>query len=252
MQRYNLLVNHPVISRSLRKLKVKLLGQQRVTISHIEKIGSSFQLITFSGEAIRTQTWHPGQKIQLVLSQESYLMRTYTPISWDNVTGFSKVLVYLHGDAPGAKWASRAQVGDHISMLPPRDSIDLLEVVSPALCVGDETSIGLAKALFDHIGNADDVHMIFEVNDTNEARMALSHMGIHHAKLMQKRPNNAHFSQTKQLIHDVMLQNAPKHYIFTGSAHSTQRLTHPLKQMVSGTAKFEIRAYWAEGKTGLD
>jgi ferric-chelate reductase (NADPH) len=252
MQRYNPLVNYQVISSSLRKLKVKLLGQQQVNISQTEKIGDHFILVTFCGEAIRTHTWHPGQKIQLVLSQESYLMRTYTPISWDNFSGHSKILVYLHGDAPGANWASRVQVGDHISMLPPRNSIDLLEIASPTLCIGDETSIGLAKALIDHVGMADGVHMIFEVSDINEARIALAHLDIHHARLIQKRPNNAHFSQIKQLIHDVMMQIAPKHYIFTGSAHSIQQLTQSLKRMVSGTAKFEIRAYWAEGKMGLD
>ena len=186
-----------MVSSSLRKLKVKILGQQRVTVSQTEKIGDHFQLITFSGEVMRTRTWHPGQKIQIVLSQEHFLMRTYTPISWNKVTGLSKILIYLHGHGPGTDWASHVQAGDHIDMLPPRDSIDLLGVKSPALCVGDETSIGLAKALLDHIGNANDVHMIFEVNDINEAHLALSHLGLHHATLIQKQTNNAHCSETK-------------------------------------------------------
>jgi hypothetical protein len=42
-------------------------------------------------------SWTPGDKIQLRVARDGLTMRTYTPVRWDDTTGDTTILSYLHG-----------------------------------------------------------------------------------------------------------------------------------------------------------
>lgn len=93
------------------------------TITQATALDANFRLLTLQGEALRGVTWTPGQKVQVSLGGWTY--RTYTPVSWDPTDGSFQLLIYHHGDAPGARWGQTAKVGDPCAVFGPRESIAL-------------------------------------------------------------------------------------------------------------------------------
>ena len=94
----------------------------------------------------RVTSWTPGDKIQVRVTEDGLTMRTYTPFRWDNATGDTAILVYLHGAGPGSAWAQGVAAGDAVQIVGPRRSMDLTRFTSAPIIVGDETSVGLRVA----------------------------------------------------------------------------------------------------------
>lgn len=80
----------------------------------------------------------PGDKIQVLLPGD--VVRTYTPIPGDP----PRLLVYLHGDTPGPRWARALRPGDPLRFKGPDRSLDLPP--GARVIVGDETSVAVAAA----------------------------------------------------------------------------------------------------------
>jgi NADPH-dependent ferric siderophore reductase len=62
-------------------------------------------------------SWTPGDKIQLRVARDGLTMRTYTPVRWDNTTGDTTILSYLHGAGPGSPWAQNAAADDSVQVI---------------------------------------------------------------------------------------------------------------------------------------
>jgi NADPH-dependent ferric siderophore reductase len=108
-------------------------------------------------------SWTPGDKIQLRVARDGLTMRTYTPVRWDNTTGDTTILSYLHGAGPGSAWAQNVAADDSVQVVGPRRSIDLRRFSSAPIFVGDETSVGLRMAWTAAHPNLHPVRDIFEV-----------------------------------------------------------------------------------------
>lgn len=80
----------------------------------------------------------PGDKIQILLPDND--VRTYTPIASAPPT----LLVHLHADTPGPRWARSVAVGEVFRFKGPDRSLRLPD--GPVVIVGDETSVAVAKA----------------------------------------------------------------------------------------------------------
>ncbi len=113
-------------------------------VSAVRELAPSLRAITVEGADLRDIAWTAGDKIQLLLS--SLDVRTYTPIAWDHKTGSTTLVVYDHGDSPGASWSRRAKVGDPCRFVGPQRSVQR-HGGKPAVVFGDETSIGVVAAL---------------------------------------------------------------------------------------------------------
>lgn len=72
------------------------------TIRESHVLDERFRLVTLSGDSLRGVRWTPGQKVQVSLG--GWVYRTYTPLRWDAVHGSTQLLLFLHGEAPGAVW----------------------------------------------------------------------------------------------------------------------------------------------------
>ncbi|MDT7612504.1 MAG: hypothetical protein QOG96_7007, partial [Pseudonocardiales bacterium] len=70
-------------------------------------------------------SWTPGDKIQIRVAGDGLTMRTYTPVRWENTTGDTTILSYLHGAGPGSAWAQNVAADDSVQVVGPRRSIDL-------------------------------------------------------------------------------------------------------------------------------
>jgi ferric-chelate reductase (NADPH) len=217
-------------------------------VAAVETLSRYFRLVDLEGEALRNVAWTAGQKVQVSMGL-GLSARTYTPISWDADRGRTRLLTFAHGDGPGSRWASGLRVGDACQFFGPRRSLDLSGLGSPVVLFGDETSFGLAVALRKS-PKADGAIHVFEASVIAESRPVLEAIGLGQATLIERVADDAHLTAAEAQM--SRLAASGTHFVVTGKASSIQRVSRALKAVGVDSSRLKAKAYWAQGKTGLD
>ncbi|WP_244608460.1 siderophore-interacting protein [Bradyrhizobium algeriense] len=217
-------------------------------VAAVETLSPRFRLADLEGEALRNVAWTAGQKVQVSMGS-GLSARTYTPMSWDADSGRTRMLTFAHGDGPGSRWASGLREGETCQFFGPRRSLDLSGLESPVVLFGDETSFGLAAALRDSPQGASATH-VFEVSDVVESRPVLEAIGLGQATLIERLAADAHLAAAEAEV--LRLAASGAHFVLTGKASSIQRVSRALKAVGIVSSRVKSKAYWAQGKIGLD
>ena len=170
-------------------------------------------------------------------------------MSWNADRGKTRILTFAHGDGPGSRWGRDLREGDTCQFFGPRRSLDLSGLASPLVLFGDETSFGLAAALRDSREGAGAIH-VFEASDIAESRPVLEAIGLGHATLIERIADDSHLAATEAEISRLAASGA--HFVLTGKASSIQRVGRALKAAGVVSSRVKTKAYWAQGKIGLD
>jgi NADPH-dependent ferric siderophore reductase len=197
-------------------------------VAQVIDLASRLRRVVVTGDDLRGVVWIPGDKAQLVLPDRS--VRTYTPCSWDAGAGSTSFLVFVHGDAPGAAWGRTVRAGDPVRFLGPQRS---LRAEGPCVVVGDETAFGLAEAL--------DAFGVFEVSDHDAAA----------AFVREGRGVAVPRGDLSAVADQVAAVAAGRALVLAGRASSIQGL-RPLLAARGVPWPKQVKAYWADGKRGLD
>ena len=180
-------------------------------VTKAEVITARFRRLTLAGASLTKLA--PGDKIQVSLAEGT---RTYTPFAFDAAKGSLDLLVYSHGDTPGAKWGRGVAEGDRVNVFGPRGSIALAALAEPVVVFGDETSFALARALQDLHASP---RPLFEVSNIAESSEALAALGLA-ADLVARAPGDAHLDEL-----DAQLRaRTGSTLVLTGKAQSIQGL----------------------------
>lgn len=223
---------------SLRALVGKLLFSQGTVLS-TTSITPHFRRLELGAQTAPG----PGDKVQVLLDEG---MRTYTPFGFDAAKRSMQLLAWLHAkESPGARWASEVSPGAHVTYFGPRRSLRLDALTGHVVVFGDETSFALARSLFE--ARRATVQGIFEVFDPHECSTVLDTLGLEHRTLLARTADLRHLDQAVAAI----AASTPTHLVLTGNAKSIQRLRTTLKQASLSVPQL-TKAYWAEGKRGLD
>jgi NADPH-dependent ferric siderophore reductase len=221
-----------------------MLDDARVT--GCSRLSSEFVRVELSAEAFRKATWVPGAKLQLRPRRGSLSLRTYTPISWDAGRGVTELIAYTHGTGPAAHWFEQVAEGQTCEVFGPRRSIDLREATGPALFIGDESSVALACALRTVTG---DLTCVFEAHDPAGLTGVLAASGITgRVSVVAKSAGRADL--LRQARHDAM--PAPYTLVVTGDAATVHAVRRDSRGWERKPRQVKGKAYWAEGRTGLD
>jgi NADPH-dependent ferric siderophore reductase len=221
-----------------------LLGRLIFTtarVSEVEPLSTNFRRVVLEGKELCGSNWTPGDKLQVFLGGE---LRTYTPVQWDRAGGVTSLVLYVHGEAPGARWAKTVAAGDSVQFFGPRKSLKLAETSGRQVLFGDETSFGLAASLWT-LRQGRDVELVFEVSDAAESGAVLSKLGLT-AKLVEREVGEEHLPALTEHLQSAQQSGAAP--IFSGRAQAIQSLQRTLGRSFRGPTK----AYWSLGKRGLD
>lgn len=206
-----------------------VLKEGRVT--QVDAPHPALRRVEISGEALRGVAWSPGDKVQVVLP--SLDVRTYTPCRWDAATGATTLLIYCHGDAPGARWARELAAGDGVRLLGPSRS--LRPPPGPTIVFGDETAFGLVLAL--------GARGVLEVSDLGAAE---AFRAMHLDGLLLPKAGERHLEAAAEAL--CAFEGT---VVLAGRARSIQ-VVRGLLQQRGARAPQHVRAYWADGRVGLD
>lgn len=232
-----------VVESVLQKLFTR---QSRV--DSIEELNPKFRLITLSGDALKKVTWVPGDKVQVQLG--GWVQRTYTPLDWVSEEGRARILVYLHTDGPGTRWARSLRVGDACTIFGPRKSIDLTQLRRPAIFFGDETSFGLAWALKGAKEHVEGIEFLFELSTPSESLAAIRYLGLSNTHHRFRGDSETYLSELEAQMRALLAAHRPVQVVLTGRSVSVQRLHRLLRLEGFSSWKIHARAYWIPGKTG--
>lgn len=229
------------------KALLRLL-MKRAAVTAVERLSDNLRLITLEGATLRDLPWIAGQKVQIAMGS-AFVARTYTPIDWDSTAGRTRILGYAHGSGPGSAWVRGLKAGDRCEFFGPRSSLDTRRLSGPLAVFGDETSLGLACALYRQ-DRTRSVACHFEVSDVEECAGAIAQLGLADARLTARQDGDTHVQEFTATL--PALAKAGASFVLTGKAGTIQKLRQSLRQLGIASARVVTKAYWAPGKTGLD
>ncbi len=207
------------------------------TVGAVTELAPSLRAITLESADLRDLAWTAGDKIQVLLS--SLDVRTYTPIEW--TAGATTLVIYDHGDSPGASWSRRAKVGDPCRFVGPQRSLH--RTPKPAVVFGDETSIGVVAAL----AREPNLSAVLEVSSPAHVTAAFAALGTKaNIDCVARTPGDAHLAECASKL----AEHRGAELMLTGRAQSIRALQAKLRS--SGVRSEANKAYWSVGKTGLD
>ncbi|MBA5205621.1 siderophore-interacting protein [Pectobacterium aroidearum] len=232
---------------SLLESAVLKLFTRKAKVMNIEDVGTAFRIITLGGNALRDIGWAPGDKIQMLLG--GWVQRTYTPIEWDVESGCTRIMVHLHSGGPGEQWVRNVRTGDECDIFGPRASLNVSRANGETTVFGDETSIGLIRAISAQ-PSVRSVRSLLEVTSISDTRAALASLDLRDVELFQRLENDVHLEAVQQRL--LLLAASGGTSILTGKMSSIQRLRRALKASGVSSRNILTKPYWALGRTGLD
>jgi NADPH-dependent ferric siderophore reductase len=215
------------------------------TVTRVEEVSPRLRRLTLAGPALRGATWLPGDKVQVLLPSRD--MRTYTPLGWNVDAGETELLVYQHGESPGAQWSRTVVAGEPCRFLGPQRSLRA-PAGRPLVLFGDETSFAVAKALS---GTGAVVAGVFEVDSRAESDAVFVRLGLGDATAVERRPGDAHLPRVVDAVQSELSRLPDAALLMTGRAHAIQALRASLKDL-GRPRPYATKAYWAADKVGLD
>ena len=212
---------------------------QAAAVTAVEPCAPGFVRVELRADAFGRAEWVPGMKVQLRTRRGTMKMRTYTPVSWAGDT--TELIAYTHGDGPAADWFRGVQVGDSCELFGPRKSIDL-RGLDRVVFVGDESSIALACAL---TAVTPHVQHVFEAADPAAVEALLAARGLADTSVV--------VPKTKVLDHvREVVPAEPFDLVVTGNAATVHEVRRDSRDWPRRPGEIKGKAYWAEGRTGLD
>ncbi|MFP2927104.1 siderophore-interacting protein [Pyxidicoccus sp. 3LG] len=218
-------------------------------VEQVRDLSPHFRWMELAGEALRDVSWSAGDKVQVYLP--SVGMRTYTPLAWDTARGATQLLVYIHGNSPGAQWGREVRVGDRCQFFGPRGSLALSSLRGPVVLFGDETSFGVAHALRNLRAGTGGVEQVFEVSSREESEAVLREFGLADSALVERTAGDGHLSTAVARLQAALAKRPGAHLVMTGRAQAIQALRGQLRS-AGVAASQKVKAYWSLGKAGLD
>jgi NADPH-dependent ferric siderophore reductase len=212
---------------------------QSADVTVVEPCAPGFVRVELRSDAFRRADWAPGMKVQLRTRRGTMKMRTYTPVRWDADT--TELIAYTHGDGPAADWFRGVRVGDSCEVFGPRKSIDL-RGLDRVVFVGDESSIALACALK---VVTPQVKHVFEATDPAAVTELLAVHGLVDASVVV--PNTDVVTRVRDVLPDE-----PYDLVVTGNAATVHAIRRDSRDWPRRPGEIKGKAYWAEGRTGLD
>lgn len=207
-----------------------------------EELAPSLRRITLQGESLQQVEWAPGDKLQIRLGN-GLQTRTYTPMEWDPTEGRTAFLAQTLSAGPGAQWATMARRGDTVEVMGPRSSL-ALDDLDPeyGVVMGDETALGVALAWGAR-------RVVLEASDPHALAPVCKAWGWR-CTLIAKQEDGSHLPAMEAAMWEGTALRS--HFVLAGRASTIQRLHKTLRANGVQARRIHTKAYWADGKTGLD
>jgi NADPH-dependent ferric siderophore reductase len=207
-------------------------------VTRVRDLSGGFHFIELQVLPGGRAAWQPGDKVQLLLPSDD--TRTYTPIHW-GPDGAMALLVYAHGATPAAHWVRQVKAGDELRFAGPSRSLSLAP--GPVVLIGDETSLAVAASYAR--ARPGQVRAFVEVSAGAKVDEALRALDLDQVVVVQRQPAAP---RGAALVEELPALEGSVG--ITGNGELIQRVRSALR--ARGVKNIKVKAYWVEGRAGLD
>lgn len=203
-------------------------------------VSHAFHLLQLRALAPRSG-WQPGDKLQVLLPEDE--VRTFTPLFWA-ADGSTALLLYAHGEGPASRWAPRISGGQRLRFFGPSRSLVMPE--GAITLIGDETSLAVAASYAR--ARPGNVRTVLEVTAGAELGEALEAIGLEQVQVVQREPGAPRGLAALEALDSLAPGVGPVG--ITGGGELIQQVRAGLRQR--GILDIKTKAYWVQGRAGLD
>ncbi|MFG1925954.1 siderophore-interacting protein [Cryptosporangium sp. NPDC048952] len=232
-------------------------------VDTVERWAPRLRLITLTGPALAGLDWLPGQHVRLRVAAAPAAidwllgtLRTYTV--WDYHEQRLQLLVFDHGDGPGAGWSRTARPGDELMLLKPQGNF----TTSPAayhLFAGDETAQAAYGPMLRALPADATVLARLEVDSPSERLPLSREEGAAKGpnwdlEWSYRRGRSAAAAQTLvEAVRGLDLPAEPGMAYLAGEARTIQLIRNHLVQERGWPRRNVLtKPFWTPGRKGLD
>lgn len=230
--------------------KIGQLFGKELSVDQVRDVSPHFRRVRVSAPWLRAAAISPGDKLQIMIAECG--PRTYSPFGHDAEAGALEFLAYVHGETSTATWVRALEPGVKFHAIGPRGSLALSRLAGPVVLFGDETSFAVATALRHARGSSDGLSFVFECSRQDEARTVLGDLGFEKYSVVERQSARAHAGAIDSHLRAALAQHPNAHLVLTGHAQMIQAVRAALKAQPPAYAGQQVKAYWADGKRGLD
>jgi ferric-chelate reductase (NADPH) len=216
-------------------------------VTTVEDVTPRVRLISLAAGWARPGSWRPGDKVQVRMTGLS--TRTYTPVVVDDAGDGFGLVAFVHGDGPGARWVRGLDVADEVAVFGPRRSLDCSSLTGPVVLVGDETAVGLAAAVAGVAGV--DLWCAFEATEPDDVRAPAERLGLAVDHVVARTEGGAHRDGLAAEVAE-RIGVGDTTLVASGDAATVAAVRRHLKDQGMRPDRTLAKAYWAEGRRGLD
>lgn len=217
-----------------------------VRVVGVEEVTARVRLVALDG--LEAGSWRPGDKVQVRMA--GLTTRTYTPVATPAGADGLRIVGFVHGDGPGARWVRGLEPGTEAAVFGPRRSLDCSGLDGRVVVVGDETSVGLLAAVAGVAGPG--VEAIFEATDPDDVLAPAARLGLVDPQVVPRAADGAHRSALADLVAERLGPDGDATLVISGDAATVAAVRRHLKEVGVRPARTLAKAYWAEGRRGLD
>lgn len=225
----------------------------RGEVSDVEPLGPRMRLIRITGTDLVGLTYKPGQQVRPIVAPSPAALdwlvgtlRTYSVWDYDGST--LELVVFDHGEGPGATWGRTVKPGDYIRMLKPHGDFTLRDA-SYHLLIGEETASVAFGAMLRAVPSSQRAVAVVEVDEPQDALPLSGDVQWHYRY-------GASASDSKTLLEAVRQQTLPDEpgiaYV-AGEARTIQVVrSYLVKERGWPRRSVLTKPFWTPGKKGMD
>ena len=219
-----------------RKRPVRVV--RSATVTRVDVLSPRVRNIRFSSPELHHVEWLPGQKIKIRVGE---IMRSYTPAHVNTDEGWMDVVFFLHGSGPASQWAAQTSTGDDIAFVGPSKSVPSVKTPPDwALFLGDETAIGLAKALLAPLPDSVQVLGAIEIDEADA--QAIPEYGL---QLTVAIRSGTHGEALLDWLRNIELPDGEGMIWVSGEATSAKAIKDALIERNPPNVQFNMKPYWS-------
>jgi NADPH-dependent ferric siderophore reductase len=209
--------------------------------------------ITLAGPGLEGLTWLPGQHVRLQVSDApgavDWLVGTLRTYSvWDYHGKTMDLIVYDHGDGPGATWARTVTPGDELMLMKPQGDFTPADPAAYHLFAGEETAQVAYGPMIRALPAGARVFACLEV-DTPDERLDLGRPDDVRWTYREGRAD----SSLVDAVRALDLPPEPGVAYLAGEARTIQRIRrHLVEERNWPRRSVRTKPFWTPGRKGLD
>jgi NADPH-dependent ferric siderophore reductase len=221
-------------------------------VESVELLAPRIRHITLAGPALSGLAWIAGQQVRLQVPASGVIdrlvgtRRTYSV--WDYDGQHLELVIFDHGDGPGANWARTARPGDQLLLLKPEGNFTTT-AAAYHLFVGEETASAAFGPMLRALPADAAVHAVIEV-ETPQEQLKLDRDVTW---LYRHGASAASSASLLDAVRQLDLPDEPGICYLAGEAKTIQLIrAHLVRDRGWPRRSVLTKPFWTPGKKGLE